>query len=148
MVLLGYCGIVGVLFYGRFPCLGSGVDHSRSPRSCLLLWWRQRRVPHRSEGTGQYCAVGIRLASYPKSLCAQLLTGRSSFANAFFTGLFLWPVVRNSLQDDRVSRIAVRTMWSALVGLTTSCVNILVLTLMHGRQLGWVYLVSCGADVS
>ena len=73
---------------------------------------------------------------------------RYSFANAFFTGLFLWPVVRNSLQGDRVNRIAVRTLWSALVGLTTSCVNILVLTLMRGRQLGWIYLVSCGADVS
>jgi len=31
MVLFGYCGIVGVLFYGRFPCLGSRVDHSQAP---------------------------------------------------------------------------------------------------------------------
>ena len=56
--------------------------------------------------------------------------------------------MRNSLQGGLVNRIAVRTLWSALIGLTTSCVNILVLTLMHGRQLGWVYLVSCGVDVS
>ena len=37
---------------------------------------------------------------------------------------------------------------SSLIALVTSCVNILVLTLMHGRQLGWVCLGSCSADVS
>lgn len=30
MVLFGYCGIVGVLFYGRFLCLGSGMDSHKA----------------------------------------------------------------------------------------------------------------------
>ena len=103
---------------------------------------------HWSQGTSQYYTVGLRLASHPYSSFFQLLMARYSFTNAFFIGLFLWPVMRKSLKDDGVKRIAVRTSWSALIGLTTSCVNILVLTLMHGRQLGWVCLISCGADVS
>lgn len=37
---------------------------------------------------------------------------------------------------------------AAGVALTTSCVNILILTIMHGQQLAWVCLASCGTDVS
>jgi hypothetical protein len=37
---------------------------------------------------------------------------------------------------------------SAFIALATSCVNVLVLITMHGRQLGWVCLGSCSADVS
>ena len=37
---------------------------------------------------------------------------------------------------------------SSSIALATSCVNVLVLILMYGRQLGWVCLGSCSADVS
>jgi hypothetical protein len=37
---------------------------------------------------------------------------------------------------------------AAAVSVTTSTANVLVLTLLHGRELGWVCLGSCGADVS
>jgi hypothetical protein len=37
---------------------------------------------------------------------------------------------------------------AAAVALGTSVVNILILTLLHGRQLGWVCLASCGFDVT
>jgi len=36
---------------------------------------------------------------------------------------------------------------AAAVSVTTSTANVLVLTLLHGRELGWVCLGSCGADV-
>ena len=36
---------------------------------------------------------------------------------------------------------------SSFIALVTSCINVLVLILMHGRQLGWVCLGSCSADV-
>jgi hypothetical protein len=103
---------------------------------------------HRPEEVCQHRTAGIRLASRFCSPFVSLLTGRNSFINAFLTGLFLWPVTRSSFLNVRVKRLAVRTLWSALIALTTSCVNILVLTLMHGRQLGWVCLGSCGSDVS
>jgi len=87
------------------------------------------------------CYIGLE-----KSASIALLT-YDFFVNGVLTGLFLWPVVRSSARNTRVWRLALRTLWSALLALTTSCVNILILTLMHGRQLGWVCLGSCGADV-
>jgi len=87
------------------------------------------------------CYIGLKR---PASIA--LLT-YDFLVNAFLTGMFLWPVARSSFRNNRVRRLAVRTLWSALIALTTSCVNILILTLMHGRQLGWVCLGSCGTDV-
>ena len=148
MALIGYSGVIAVQFYGRLPCLGSGVYSSQNSRPALLFWWRRGCMLHRFEGASQHYIVDLRLASHLPPPFIHLLTGRDSFITAFLTGLFLWPVMCNSLRSDRVKRLAVRTLWSALIALTTSCVNILVLTLMHGRQLGWVCLTSCGADVS
>ena len=102
---------------------------------------------HRSDEASQHHIVDLRLASHLYSPLIQLLTGRYSLINALLTGLFLWPVMRSSFRNNRVRRLAVRTLWSALIALTTSCVNILILTLMHGHQLGWVCLASCGTDV-
>jgi len=87
------------------------------------------------------CYIGLK-----KSASITLLA-YDFFVNAVLTGLFLWPVMRGAFLNSRVKRLAVRTLWSALIALTTSCVNILILTLMHGRQLGWVCLASCGTDV-
>jgi hypothetical protein len=70
-----------------------------------------------------------------------------SLTNVLLTGLFLWPLWRSPNLNARVKRIAARTTIAALVALATSTVNMLVLTLMHGEQLGWVCLGSCGADV-
>ncbi|GAB1522884.1 hypothetical protein RhiTH_006009 [Rhizoctonia solani] len=44
--------------------------------------------------------------------------------------------------------MAMRTLVAAFAALTTSTINIAVLTIMHGQQLGWVCLGSCGADVT
>lgn len=52
--------------------------------------------------------------------------------------LFVWPILTSSFKNPKIRRVAIRTMLSALAALTTSTVNILILTLMHGRQLGWV----------
>lgn len=93
--------------------------------------------------------AGDRLVCYiglTKPASITLLT-YDCFVNAFLTGMFLWPVTRSSFRNSRIKRLAIRTLWSALIALTTSCVNILILTLMHGRQLGWVCLGSCGTDV-
>jgi len=87
------------------------------------------------------CYIGLKRSA------SITLLAYDFFVNAVLTGLFLWPVMRSSFRNTRVKRLAVRTLWSALLALTTSCVNILILTLMHGRQLGWVCLGSCGTDV-
>lgn len=48
----------------------------------------------------------------------------------------------------RVDRSNTTPTSSSFIALVTSCINVLVLIMMHGRQLGWVCLGSCSADVS
>ncbi|CCL98657.1 uncharacterized protein FIBRA_00659 [Fibroporia radiculosa] len=67
--------------------------------------------------------------------------------NILFTSLFLWPLYKSTFRSVRIRRAAVRTVWAAGVALSTSCINILALTLMKGQQLGWVCLGCCGVDV-
>lgn len=87
----------------------------------------------------------------------------SRFINLLLTTLFIWPLLHMGYANPFLRRVALRTLVASLVALTTSAVrpplrlsrtstdppqvNILVLTLMHGRQLGWVCLGSCGLDV-
>ncbi|KAG8700010.1 hypothetical protein FRC09_006239 [Ceratobasidium sp. 395] len=62
--------------------------------------------------------------------------------------MFLWPLFRSRLANPRIKRLAMRTLVAAGAALTTSTINIAVLTIMHGQQLGWVCLGSCGTDVT
>ncbi|CAE6440531.1 unnamed protein product [Rhizoctonia solani] len=52
------------------------------------------------------------------------------------------------LRKYAIKKMAMRTLVAAFAALTTSTINIAVLTIMHGQQLGWVCLGSCGADVT
>ncbi|EJC98067.1 uncharacterized protein FOMMEDRAFT_171430 [Fomitiporia mediterranea MF3/22] len=67
--------------------------------------------------------------------------------NILLTGMFVWFLYREQSISERLRRLARRTGLAALIALTTSCVNMLVLSLLHGKQLGWVCLSSCAADV-
>ena len=88
-----------------------------------------------------------------------------SFITLLLTALFLWPLMRKTFRNNTIKRLAVRTLMcvrfaprvnssnttppsSSFIALVTSCINVLVLIMMHGRQLGWVCLGSCSADVS
>jgi hypothetical protein len=103
------------------------------------------------------CVIGLRhLASIPLisyDLYVPVFSAESdswqlhSFTNVLLTTLFLFPLWQSPNLSPRVRRIATRTTLAALVALATSTTNMLILTLMHGEQLGWVCLGSCGADV-
>lgn len=87
------------------------------------------------------CVTGVKLfASIP-------LLSYDLYVNIFLTSLFLWPLVKTGKIHPMLRRVAKRTLLAATVALTTSTVNVLVLTLQHGKELGWVCLGSCGADV-
>lgn len=64
------------------------------------------------------------------------------------TSLFLWYIYREQLIGIRLRRLARRTAFASVVALITSGINILVLALLRGRQLGWVCLSSCATDVT
>ncbi|KAI0355597.1 hypothetical protein OH77DRAFT_299231 [Trametes cingulata] len=87
------------------------------------------------------CVIGL---TRPASLTLLIY---DLFVNVVLTSLFVWPLFHQKFSTPRIRRVAIRTLWAAAVALTTSCINILVLTIMHGKQLAWVCLASCGTDV-
>ncbi|KAJ7759256.1 hypothetical protein B0H16DRAFT_1534987 [Mycena metata] len=87
------------------------------------------------------CVIGLKPAASIPLLSYDL------YINVFLTGLFLWPLLRSNLSTPRLKRVAIRTLLSSAVALTTSTVNIVVLTVLKGHELGWVCLASCGTDV-
>ncbi|KDQ58749.1 hypothetical protein JAAARDRAFT_128742 [Jaapia argillacea MUCL 33604] len=87
------------------------------------------------------CVIGLyRYAS-------ATLLAYDLFINMFLTSLFLWPLFRYKSFNPVLRTVASRTLMAALMALSTSTINILVLTLMNGKQLAWVCLGSCGTDV-
>ncbi|KAJ6550330.1 hypothetical protein B0H19DRAFT_1265161 [Mycena capillaripes] len=87
------------------------------------------------------CVIGLKLtASLP-------LLSYDLYINVLLTGLFLWPLLRSKLSNNRLRRLAARTFVASAIALTTSTVNIALLTVMDGRELGWLCLASCGMDV-
>ncbi|KAJ7116060.1 hypothetical protein C8R44DRAFT_794047 [Mycena epipterygia] len=87
------------------------------------------------------CIIGLKpSASIP-------LLSYDLYINVFLTALFLWPLLRSNLSTPKLKRVAIRTLLSSAVALTTSTINIVVLTVLKGHELGWVCLASCGTDV-
>ncbi|KAJ1305484.1 hypothetical protein OPQ81_000491 [Rhizoctonia solani] len=87
------------------------------------------------------CIIGLRTYASLSLLIYDL------YINIFLTGMFLWPLFRSRLSNPKIKKMAMRTLVAAFAALTTSTVNIAILTIMHGQQLGWVCLGSCGTDV-
>ncbi|KAJ7892431.1 hypothetical protein B0H13DRAFT_2340120 [Mycena leptocephala] len=103
------------------------------------------RINEFREGDGA-CVIGLKLtASLP-------LLSYDLYINVLLTALFLWPLLRSKLSNNRLRRLAARTFVHVVfalipMALTTSTVNITFLTVMEGRELGWLCLASCGMDV-
>ncbi|KAJ7472560.1 hypothetical protein FB451DRAFT_1249967 [Mycena latifolia] len=98
------------------------------------------RIEQFRQGDGA-CVLGLKpTASLP-------LLAYDLYINILLTTLFLWPLMRSAHSSAQLRRVAIRTLFASGVALTTSTVNITVLTIMKGRELGWVCLASCGLDV-
>ncbi|GBE81547.1 hypothetical protein SCP_0312760 [Sparassis crispa] len=104
----------------------------------VILIFIERIAFFRSDGS---CVTGIMKPGSIALLVYDFLV------NILFTSLFLWPLFRARFRSVRVKYIAKRNLWAAVVALSTSCINIMVLVIMHGKQLGWVCLGSCGTDI-
>lgn len=88
------------------------------------------------------CVIGLRdFATIP-------LISYDLFLNVFLTAMFLWPLWRSNLMSHRLRKVATRTLYGACVSLTTSAVNVAILTAMKGQEFGWVCLGSCMTDVT
>jgi len=87
------------------------------------------------------CVVGLKKISSLSLLIYDL------YINIFLTILFLWPLLSSKFLSPRVKRVATRTLLAAGVALTTSTINVVILTVLKGEELGWICLGSCGTDV-
>ncbi|KAJ6484854.1 hypothetical protein C8R45DRAFT_1214783 [Mycena sanguinolenta] len=87
------------------------------------------------------CVIGLKPTASLPLLVFDL------YINLLLTSLFLWPLLRTNIVNPRLKRVATRTWVASMAALTTSTVNIAVLTILHGRELGWLCLASCGIDV-
>lgn len=92
-------------------------------------------------GQDQVCIIGL------KPFSSIFLLAYDLYITVFLTTLFLWPILRSSVPNPRIKMVAIRTLIASMVALTTSIVNMAVLTSFDGHELGWVCLCSCGADV-
>ncbi|KAJ3836250.1 hypothetical protein F5878DRAFT_272075 [Lentinula raphanica] len=98
------------------------------------------KIHYFREGDG-VCIIGLKQYSSLTLVVYDLIL------NIVLTLLFLWPVFKVNLMNPRLKAVATRTLLASAVALTTSTVNMLVLTLLKGHESGWVCLGSCGADV-
>ncbi|KAF9563195.1 hypothetical protein CPC08DRAFT_334914 [Agrocybe pediades] len=87
------------------------------------------------------CVIGL------KSIASIPLLVYDLYINIFLTGMFLFPLVRSRVMSSGIRRLAVRTCIAAFFALTTSTVNVVVLIVLDGRELAWVNLGACGADI-
>ncbi|KAJ3780325.1 hypothetical protein GGU10DRAFT_152964 [Lentinula aff. detonsa] len=68
--------------------------------------------------------------------------------NIFLTAMFLWPLWISHPMSPRLRSIAKRTLYGASTSLISSMINIAILFLLGGNELGWICLSSCVTDVT
>ncbi|KAG8907099.1 hypothetical protein FRB99_005354 [Tulasnella sp. 403] len=103
----------------------------------LLVFGRIAEIRH--DGV---CVIGL------KQFASLSLLSFDLFITLCLTILFVYPLMRKDIISPRLRRVAKRTLAASIAALITSAVNLAVLTIMHGKQLGWVCLSSCGTDVT
>lgn len=86
------------------------------------------------------CVIGEkRFATIPMLVVDALV-------NIYLTLAFSIPIWKTDL--TRARTLAIKSSIAAFAALMTSAANIMILTLLHGHQLSFVCLLSCGLDVT
>ncbi|KAF8826958.1 hypothetical protein HHX47_DHR5000845 [Lentinula edodes] len=88
------------------------------------------------------CIIGL------KSYATISLIVYDMSLNIFLTAMFLWPLWLSHPMSPKLRSIAKRTLYGASTSLVSSMINIAILFLLGGNELGWVCLSSCVADVT
>lgn len=102
----------------------------------LMIYARVTEI--RKDGA---CVIGLRaIATYP-------LIIQDVCVNVYLALRFMIQIARDEWKNPKLYSLAVRSLFSSVAALVTSLVNMVMLTVLHGHQLGWVCLGSCGLDV-
>jgi len=70
------------------------------------------------------------------------------FVNVFLTSLFVIPIWRANFTNTKLKVVSRRTLIASSIALTTSSINMAILTAYHGYEAGWVCLSTCSLDVA
>ncbi|GAA5914178.1 hypothetical protein JCM8208_003930 [Rhodotorula glutinis] len=97
------------------------------------------RISHIRRQDGAWI-IGLRLYATVPMLAVDAVT------NIYLTTGFVVPVWRS--KNEKARRLAKVSSLAAFASLITSFANILVLSILHGHQLSFVCLGSCGLDVA
>ncbi|GAA5990603.1 hypothetical protein JCM10908_003148 [Rhodotorula pacifica] len=112
--------------------------------SLVVLGWigvAVLTVPGRiSSRRGGTCYIGLKLYTTIPLLIVDTI------ANVFLSVAFLWPIWRSN--SPEVVRLARRSAIAAFIALLTSFLNGLFIVILHGQELSWVCLGSCGLDLT
>ncbi|KAH6913366.1 hypothetical protein BKA70DRAFT_1097049 [Coprinopsis sp. MPI-PUGE-AT-0042] len=91
-----------------------------------------------------HCEIGLKLLASIPLLVFHVYV---PFVNIFVPFMFLFPLLSWTLLDNKHKQLAYSLAMANFIALSTSTVNILVLILCDGRELGWVYLTVCVSDI-
>ncbi|KAJ3505709.1 hypothetical protein NLJ89_g7273 [Agrocybe chaxingu] len=107
---------------------------------CIVITLMLGGPIHETASNGA-CVTGLKpLASIP-------LLVYDVYISMFLTFLFLYPLLRSQMMSSTVRRLSIRTLIAAVIALTTSTINVVMIIVFKGRELGWVNLTACGADI-
>ncbi|TCD62027.1 hypothetical protein EIP91_007545 [Steccherinum ochraceum] len=87
------------------------------------------------------CMIGLRTVG------SLLLLSFDIFINVVLLLMFLYPLIRARVRSIYLRKIAWRAVIATFLMLGSSAANLSILTVLDGREVGWVCLASCGADV-
>ncbi|KAJ3984227.1 hypothetical protein F5890DRAFT_70199 [Lentinula detonsa] len=87
------------------------------------------------------CVIGL------KSYSTIPLIAYDLSLNIFLTAMFMCPLWVLHPMSPRLRSVAKRTLYGATISLISSAVNILIMLLLSGSELGWVCITSCASDV-
>ncbi|KAJ3779006.1 hypothetical protein FB446DRAFT_711801 [Lentinula raphanica] len=104
----------------------------------LTVLGRDSTVRHESG----VCVIGL------KAFATVSLIVYDMSLNIFLTAMFLWPLWKSHPMSPRLRSIAKRTLYGASTSLISSMINIAILFLLGGNELGWICISSCVADVT
>ncbi|KIK62278.1 hypothetical protein GYMLUDRAFT_42223 [Collybiopsis luxurians FD-317 M1] len=88
------------------------------------------------------CVIGL------KSFATIPLIVYDLSLNVFLTAMFLWPLWVSNPISPRLRSVATRTLYGATISLLSSAINIVVMLVLSGNELGWVCLSGCISDVA
>jgi len=93
-------------------------------------------------GTERQCHIGLHEYVSITVLAFDL------FVNVFLTSLFVIPIWKVNFTNTKLRIVSRRTLIGSAIALTTSSINMAVLTAYHGYEAGWLCLSTCSLDVA